>query len=190
MSLNELRFEMYQTATVKTSFNLEKLPPTEGAAEQHCYRAYFQTQTWLGNKLTATDWGWKHHLTGIMPKLTEKELIPESLLKTICCSCETGCDSKRCGCRKHGVKCSILCSNCHGSENCSNAEKQPLEEISDSEEIVDEATTNFQINIGNKDLGELEDLDEVEDLVGDPEETENYVESDDVEQLSKKMRLK
>ncbi|CAG4986766.1 unnamed protein product [Parnassius apollo] len=29
------------------------------------------------------------------------ELIPEKLLKTICCSCETGCNSLKCGCRKH-----------------------------------------------------------------------------------------
>ncbi|KAJ8979495.1 hypothetical protein NQ317_000371 [Molorchus minor] len=99
------------------------------------------------------------------------------------------CDGKRCGRHKHGIKCSILRSDCHGSENCSNAEKQPLEEISDSEAIDDETTKHFQINIGNKDFGELGDLYKVEDLVGDPE-TENYVESDDAVQLSKKNEIK
>lgn len=48
MSLNELRFEHYQLAANKSTFKLEKLPPTEGAAAQHSYRVYHQIQTWLG----------------------------------------------------------------------------------------------------------------------------------------------
>lgn len=129
ITLNELRFRIYQLAKIKSSFVLANLPPTEGAAEQHCYRAYYQLQTWLGNELTATDWGWKQHDRGIMPKFTKKELIPEILLKTICCSCETGCNSLKCGCRKHGLKCTNLCSNCHGSEKCSNVEKKPTRKL-------------------------------------------------------------
>ena len=184
--LNELKFEIYQTATAKSSFNLEKLPPTEESAKQHCYRVYLQLQSWLGNQLTATDWGWQHHLNGLMPRFTEHELIPESLLKSICCSCETGCNN-RCGCRKHGVKCSNLCSNCHGIENCSNSEIQQLEEYSDSDDIYNEDTDVHIIE--NQDLDEVKELDKVEDLVEKSEETLTYVESDDVKQISKKMRF-
>lgn len=67
ITLNQLRFQKYQLAKIKSSFILANLPPTEGAAEQHCYRAYYQLQTWLGNELTVTNWGWKQHQHGIMP---------------------------------------------------------------------------------------------------------------------------
>lgn len=43
----------------------------------------------------------------------KKKLIPEILLKTICCSCETRYNT--CGCRKHGAQ------NCQ--RKCSNVEK-------------------------------------------------------------------
>lgn len=40
ITLNQLRFRKYQLATMKSSFILANLPPTEGAAEQHGYRTY------------------------------------------------------------------------------------------------------------------------------------------------------
>ncbi|CAH1107770.1 unnamed protein product [Psylliodes chrysocephalus] len=64
-----------------------------------------------------------------MPKFTEKELIPEIFLKTICCSCETGYNSLKCDCRKHGLKSTNLFSNCHGSEKCFNVEENTYELI-------------------------------------------------------------
>lgn len=108
-----------------------------------------------------------------MPKLTEKELIPEILLKTICCSCETGCNSLKCGCRKHGLKCTNLCSNCHGSEKCSNVEKKAYEEVNDndSDEIVDEEVIQTGNNIEDEDgdgLENSEDLLESENDEGMP----------------------
>ncbi|GBP41567.1 hypothetical protein EVAR_20375_1 [Eumeta japonica] len=110
------------------------LPPTEGAAEQHCYRAYYQLQTWLGNELTVTDWGWKKHERGIMPKLTEMELIPE---------------------------CTNLCSNCHGSEKCANVEKQIYEEIiNDLEEIPDHESMQTGNNVEDEDGDSLEDVED------------------------------
>ncbi|GBP62150.1 hypothetical protein EVAR_40600_1 [Eumeta japonica] len=158
------------------------LPPTEGAAEQHCYRAYYQLQTWLGNELTVTDWGWKKHERGIMPKLTEMELIPEVLLKTICCSCETGCNNLKCGCRKHGLKCTNLCSNCHGSEKCANVEKQIYEEIiNDLEEIPDHESMQTGNNVEDEDGDSLEDVED---------QPEKPLESDDEEIPSKRRKHK
>ncbi|GBP73891.1 hypothetical protein EVAR_82720_1 [Eumeta japonica] len=131
------------------------LPPTEGAAEQHCYRAYYQLQTWLGNELTVTDWGWKKHERGIMPKLTEMELIP----------------------RKHGLKCTNLCSNCHGSEKCANVEKQIYEEIiNDLEEIPDHESMQTGNNVEDEDGDSLEDVED---------QPEKPLESDDEEIPSK-----
>lgn len=186
LTLNQLRFRKYQLAKIKSSFILANLPPTEGAAEQHCYRAYYQLQTWLGNDLTATDWGWKQHERGIMPKFTEKELIPEILLKTICCSCETGCNNLKCGCRKHGLKCTNLCSNCHGSETCSNVEKKIYEEVNDSEEIVDEEIVDDEAMQSGNNVGD-EDGDgpeEFEDLL----ESESFVESNNEGMASKRQK--
>lgn len=182
ITLNQLRFKKYQLAKIKSSFVLANLPPTEGAAEQHCYRAYYQLQTWLGNELTATDWGWKQFQRGIMPKFTQKELIPEILLKTICCSCETGCNSLKCGCRKHGLKCTNLCSNCQGSENCSNIEEETYAEVDDSEEIVDEEPTQSGNNVGEEEGDSYEDF---EDLL----ESEMFDESNDEEMPAKRQKL-
>lgn len=180
VTLNKLRFYNYQAATVKSSFKLEKLPPTEDAAKQHCYRTYYQLQIWLGNKLTAMDWGWKQQQHGIMPKFTDNELIPEILLKTICCSCETGCSSKKCSCRKHGLKCTNLCSNCHGSEKCSNVQKINYEEICDSEEIDDEPINRENIT--------FEDDDSLQHFQ-DPTESDSCIESDTEEQPPKRQKL-
>lgn len=81
---NELRFEYYQTQTVKSCFIIGKLPPTEVATAQYCYRVYFQFQTWLGNKLTEIGWRWEKHIDGIKQKFSHEKCIPNNLLKTIC----------------------------------------------------------------------------------------------------------
>ena len=57
--LHELRFANFKKSTVRSSFKLETLPPTESAAVQHCFRVYHQLQQWLGNKKEATKWGWR-----------------------------------------------------------------------------------------------------------------------------------
>lgn len=181
VTLNKLRFHNYQAATIKSSFKLEKLPPTEDAAKQHCYRAYFQLQTWLGNTLDATDWGWKKHQLGVMPKVCEQDLVPEVLLKTIFCKCETGCISKKCSCRKHGLKCTNLCTNCHHAENCCNIEKQIFDSISDSEDVIDE-----EPYIPGRNIRIEEEDDGVND---DPTDSESVVESDDDEVPAKKQKF-
>lgn len=170
IDLNELRFENYRAATGKSSFKLEKLPPTKDAAIQHCYRAYFQLQSWLGNELLVTDWGWKPYMDRIMPTFTEKDLIPESLLKTIHCSCEKGCDDRRCSCRKHGLKCTNLCTNCHSSESCSNVDEQFIEGIN-SEEIEEEELRSIESRC------ESEEFDDEEDELSS--KTQVYYETDE-----------
>lgn len=104
-SLNDLRFDNSCTPAVKSTCSLEKIPPTEGAARQHCFRRFYQVQTWTGNKLKASDGDWKQTEDGMMPMLADEELIPDVLLKTISCNCETGYVFKRCDCRQHGLKC-------------------------------------------------------------------------------------
>ena len=50
-----------------------------------------------------------------------KSAIPDKLANMISCKCKTGCGS-RCGCRKSGTECSVLCAHCHGME-CLNSPK-------------------------------------------------------------------
>nr|XP_023025049.1 uncharacterized protein LOC111513120 [Leptinotarsa decemlineata] len=66
----------------------------------------------------------------------------------------------KCGYRKHGLKCTNLCSNCHGSENCSNMEEKTYEEVDDSDEIVDEEPMQSENNIGDEEGDGLEDFDD------------------------------
>ena len=102
--------------------------------------------------------------------------------KTICCSCETRCNSLKCGCRKHGLKCTNICSNCHGSEKCSNVEEKTYKEVNDSDDIVDEGPMQTGKNIGDEDDDGLEDFE-------DPLESERFVESNDEEMPSKRQEL-
>ena len=51
--------------------------------------------------------------TGLLP-------APDDLLHIIWCNCRTDCDTTRCSCKNHGIKCSIVCGNCKGS-GCMNS---------------------------------------------------------------------
>ena len=54
-----------------------------------------------------------------MPIKTVLDAARKELLQIIRCSCKTGCASKRCGCKKHGIPCTIACKECEavGCEN-------------------------------------------------------------------------
>jgi len=62
-------------------------------------------------------------------------LIPESLLNLISCSYTKG-STASCGCRKHGLKCSMICGYCKGN-SCLNAmeaiDEDDIESIRDEE---------------------------------------------------------
>ena len=122
-SLDSLRYIMYKRLVSKTrltsGFKLETLPPTSAAAKFHSFRAYHTVQQWLGNDLSPLLWGWKLSNSGqLVPVETDKPVAPDSLLRMISCGCKTGC-GRSCGCRKNGLSCSVMCSNCYGL-TCSN----------------------------------------------------------------------
>lgn len=130
-SLNEARYFMFTKLTnkskLRSNFALEKLPPTSEAAHQHLFRVYLQVQTWLGNTLEATDWGWKidnikengSYRKTLTPILSSKPFAPDDLLHLVSCSCKTAC-LKYCGCRKVGLNCSAMCEQCNGL-SCDNS---------------------------------------------------------------------
>lgn len=50
--------------------------------------------------------------------MTLQDPAPQTLMKVISCKCKGKCGAA-CGCRKAGLRCSIICQNCIG-ETCEN----------------------------------------------------------------------
>ena len=123
--LDSLRYKrFFEKVSTSTSFvSPQALPPTSAAAKYHCLRVYFQILEWKGcaNKVSPLDWGWKRSDGKLMPVLTDLPPAPDELLKMIRCNCRTDCNSMRCTCRKHNLKCSPACGNCKGSA-CTNSD--------------------------------------------------------------------
>ena len=79
-----------------------------------------QVQCWKDseNQLIPENWGWLIKENKCIPVMSDLQPAPEKPLKVIRCTCKTGCSSLRCTCRKHGLRCLIVCSDCIGV--CSN----------------------------------------------------------------------
>ena len=69
----------------------ESLPPTCDAAKYHSYRVYHQVQTWQGNNLDPTKWGWFVHKGQNVKKLKSVKIQTDAdlatLLKLVKCNC-------------------------------------------------------------------------------------------------------
>ena len=100
------------------------LPPTCDTARYHSYRVYHQVQTWLGNDLYPTKWGWLLHkgqnVDRLKPVKMRMDPAPASLLKLVKCNCHGKCDKNSCSCYKNGLLCSLACGHCKGI-TCNNA---------------------------------------------------------------------
>ena len=121
-TLDKYRHVAYKRSVARTSpsnsFTLVSLPPTTAAARQHSYRVYLQVQQWLGRYLPPTEWGWKTDEHNLIVIGTDQPAAPQTLLKLVSCGCGTGCGNA-CGCRKAGMVCSDLCTQCMG-QTCRN----------------------------------------------------------------------
>lgn len=131
-TLNTLRYSAFVKSAVTVKVNLARLPPTTDAAKYHSWRTYHQLQKWLGVEKNPCDWGWETSEQGLMPVTMCAEPAPQTLLKMMACKCKKGCLAS-CTCRKAGLKCSILCSFCHG-RNCNNAIPIVLDEEDEDED--------------------------------------------------------
>lgn len=138
-SLNVLRYQHFVKSTTKIKFNLSLLPPTKSSAREHILRTYQQVQTWLGNYNDPEEWGWCKSYAGLQPIPTAAAPAPAELLKIISCKCAKGCTGA-CGCRKAGIKCSVIC-HCSG-EGCANA-------VTISEILQNDMEDNFDENDEN-----------------------------------------
>lgn len=128
-SVNHQRYVLFNTSVGHSSqaVTLARLPPTFAALQQHSLRVYHQIQAWHGNVLEPEEWGWKKSGDILIPLLTTEAPAPLSILKLISCACKKGC-GKRCGCFKVGLRCSLMCMNCHG-QGCFNADRTDESEL-------------------------------------------------------------
>ena len=121
--LNFLRHKKFceKVASNVASIEPQTLPPTSAAMKYHSYRVYYQICVWneWDSEMLPEDWGWRINEEGFVPVATDLPVAPENLLKVVRCSCKTDCNSLRCSCRKHNLKCTIACTHCRGSD-CRN----------------------------------------------------------------------
>lgn len=149
LTLNQLRFNLFQKSLKKSVARLESLPPTSDSAAQHSYRTYYQIQLWLGNKLRPEDWGWTRHNDYLLPIRTTIEPAPETILKLVSCSCKGSCSTSQCSCLKSGIKCSLLCRFCEEGA-CTNS-KNPTSVLSVGSENVLSQDNNGEERVENPD---------------------------------------
>ena len=94
----------------------DALPPTSDALYLHIKRAHYQSLIWKKADCPRpiipdpTNYGWETTDTGLKPILMTKEGIPMDALKIQACTCQTNCETNRCGCKKKNIPCSINCS--------------------------------------------------------------------------------
>lgn len=124
ISLNEYKYLCF-TKSYKIKLNIASLTPTEATARQHSFRAYHQVQRWYGNEKNAC-----YDAPDPPPPAAE------SLLKLISCKLKKGCQ-KACGCRKAGIKWSVICANCTGSCNNSPIPSYNYDEDADEISVLD-----------------------------------------------------
>ena len=133
-TLDIMRYRKFASKVVSNSVNflqIQTLPPTTAAAEQHCKRTFYQVIEWTKRdedlQLDPLDWGWTMSNGKLVPVKTCLPAAPDELINVIRCKCKSNCDNRRCSCRKHGLQCTTACTDCRG-RSCSNAEQVEAEE--------------------------------------------------------------
>lgn len=113
----------------------ERLPPTEDATRYHSRRVYHQVQTWLGNVMAPTEWGWDRQTTSrsviLKPHRMDQDAAPLDVLKIIRCNCSGRCVNNMCSCRKNGLLCGPACGHCKGI-TCANGPETEVDETPDT----------------------------------------------------------
>ena len=109
------------------SIMVEVVPPTSAAAKYRSFRIFHQVRLWMGENLSATEWGWRIKNKQMQPTKTDLGCAPSELSSLICCNCKAGCSTLRCSCRKHGLVCTPAPGECRGL-SCSNSPGPEIDE--------------------------------------------------------------
>ena len=111
--------------------NVQLIPPTKAALEEHVKRAAYQGGHVWGQTLLPTpelpppsNWGWIKNDEGVYePHWTKLPKAAHSCYELVSCKCKTRC-VKRCKCKKAALECTYLCV-CEGecSQNWENTNR-------------------------------------------------------------------
>jgi hypothetical protein len=118
-TVKELRWSMFAKA-VKEG---RQLPPTVGTLEPHTNRAYYMSLPCKKSVLPCpalpppTQFSWNDDGGALHPIYCTLPPAPEALLSLHKCSCNSGCKTSICGCRKNNLVCTDLC---HWGDKCRN----------------------------------------------------------------------
>ncbi len=130
-SMSQHRFRKWKNMTKSKcrSFKLECLPPTTEAFSLHVCRAHYQAALWRYATcpdlpdIDPSQYGWeKDFVTWTLAPIQlppDTPIAPDSLLKILCCNCESEepCKSKRCSCHCNNIghNTSFKCVECGGA---------------------------------------------------------------------------
>ena len=110
-SLADIRWYLFS----KLQFEAKKLPPTSSVLKYKIFRTHFITMVLrcahllLQNLPEATNFGWEIQDTNdLVPILADNLPAPLTLLELSSCSCKSGCNNKRCKCRKNDFSCRLV----------------------------------------------------------------------------------
>ena len=109
-SLNIARWMIFKRSSAKC----QKLPPPNGAFENHLRRAFIQIKIWLNEDTTIIPvteliaFGLKLQGNTNFPETTDDYIALYSIINLISCECKCNC-VKRCGCLLNGLVCTDSC---------------------------------------------------------------------------------
>ena len=85
----------------------------------------------MGNPLPSTEWGWQFQNGILTPVETDIPVGPDTLLNMVSCGFKShGCGNMTCSCKKLGLFCASMCTNCIG-QSCNNI--APALDVSDED---------------------------------------------------------
>ena len=102
----------------KNQSESHKMPPTYGALREKTLRTYFAALQWKSAHLPEPSlpdpeeygWIWNDDFQMYDAVMTKLPPAPETIVELTVCSCETGCTTNRCKCKKNGdLKCTEMC---------------------------------------------------------------------------------
>lgn len=118
-TLAELRWFHFQ----RYQHEADKLPPTFDALKYKIFRSHFiamvlkRSHQPLQSLPIPDDYGWETEQGSFSPIMTRNLPAPVALIEMSSCSCQTGCKTNRCGCKKkNNLTCTDLCK-CKDCEN-------------------------------------------------------------------------
>ncbi len=111
-----LRCKRFQEKVAKSFEYVDAKDLPSASAKFYCHRVYYQVEEyeWRGEAghLDPEEWGWEITNRLLMPVKTDMPPAPKDLLRIFRCNCKTGCESRGCTCKKHGLQCTPACGEC------------------------------------------------------------------------------